>query len=52
MLLHLLESGHNEVSESDFQITETGHHHHTQKRKDSEALFSKLIYQEQKSIIK
>ena len=41
MLRHLVESGNNEVSESDLQITEKRSHHHTRRRKISEALFIK-----------
>lgn len=38
MLRDEIENGHNEVSESDFQITGKGYRH-TRRRKISEALF-------------
>ena len=44
-----LESGHNEVSESYFQITEERYRQHTRRGKNSKALFIKLVYQEQQS---
>ena len=39
--IHSVESGHDEVSESHFQIIGNGYHHHTRRREISEALFIK-----------
>ena len=41
MLCHSIGSGHNEDSESDFQIIGKGYRHHTQRRKICEVLFIK-----------
>ena len=40
MLNHSVESGLNEVSDSEFQMIEKEYCHHTKKRKVSEALFT------------
>ena len=41
MLRHSIESGHNEVSEVDFQVIGKGYRHNSRRRKIAEALFIK-----------